>query len=287
MTKLTNETVWITGAGGLIGNWLVRLAPEHADGAEIIPLTRKDLELTDTSAVRRRFERERPSLVIHCAALSKSPECQANPALARLVNVDATARLADVAAEIPFIFFSSDLVFDGKAGNYDESAAVNPQSVYAETKVAAERVVMANPRHTVVRTSINGGVSPSGERGFNEQMRLGWRSGQTLRLFTDEYRSPIPAPVTARAVWELARRNRPGLYHLAGGERLSRLQIGQLLARRWPRLNPRFEAASLREYSGAPRSPDTSFDCAKIQALLSFPLPGLTAWLDANPTEIF
>jgi dTDP-4-dehydrorhamnose reductase len=287
MAKPTSETVWITGAGGLIGNWLVQLAPDGAAGARIIPLTRSDLELTDTPAVRRRFDQERPNLVIHCAALSKSPECQRNPELARLVNVDVTARLADVAAAVPFIFFSSDLVFDGKTGNYDESAAVNPQSVYAETKVAAERVVMANPRHTVVRTSINGGVSPSGERGFNEQMRLAWQSGQTLRLFTDEFRSPIPAPVTARAVWELARSNRPGLYHLAGGERLSRFQIGQLLAPRWPHLNPRFEAASLREYVGAPRSPDTSFNCAKIQALLSFPLPGLTAWLDANPAEVF
>jgi dTDP-4-dehydrorhamnose reductase len=281
------ETVWITGARGLIGNCLVQTAPAHAAGTRVIALARQDFDLTDSPAMRRRYEKDRPALVIHCAALSKSPECQANPELARRVNVEATARLAEIAADVPLIFFSTDLVFDGKIGNYDEFGAVNPLSVYAETKVEAERLVLANPRHTVVRTSINGGASPAGDRGFNEQMRAAWRAGQTLRLFTDEFRSPIAASATARAIWELARRNSPGLYHLAGSERLSRWQIGAILAKRWPQLNPLIEPASLREYRGAPRSPDTSLNCAKIQALLSFPLPGLTAWLDANPDEVF
>jgi dTDP-4-dehydrorhamnose reductase len=118
-------------------------------------------------------------------------------------------------------------------------------------------------------------------------MRRTWQAGQTLRLFTDEFRSPIAAEKTARAVWELAARSQPGLYHLAGSERLSRWQIGQLLAARWPQLKPRIEPGSLKEYHGAPRAPDTSLNCAKAQQLLSFPLPGLTQWLAAHPDEAF
>ncbi len=192
-----------------------------------------------------------------------------------------------MAADIPLFFLSSDLVFDGRTGNYDETAPVNPLSVYAETKVAAEQIILANPRHTVIRTSLNGGASPTGDRGFNEQMRRAWQAGQTLRLFTDEFRSPIPAEVTARAIWELAGQGRTGLYHLAGSERLSRWQIGQLLAARWPELQPRIEAGSLKDYAGPPRAPDTSLNCAKAQALLSFQLPGLTGWLSAHPDEAF
>jgi dTDP-4-dehydrorhamnose reductase len=79
----------------------------------------------------------------------------------------------------------------------------------------------------------------------------------------------------------------PGLYHVAGSERLSRWQIGQLLAGRWPQLKPRIEPGSLKEYSGAPRAPDTSLNCAKAQDLLSFPLPSLTEWLAAHPDEAF
>jgi dTDP-4-dehydrorhamnose reductase len=243
--------------------------------------------LTDTPAVRAEFRRQEPHLVIHCAALSKSPECEANPALARKLNVEVPALLAELAADIPLVFLSTDLVFDGRTGNYDEAAPVNPLSVYAETKATAEKVVLANPKHTVIRMSLNGGTSPTGDRGFNEQMRRAWQAGQNLRLFTDEFRSPIPAEVTARAIWELTVSHRPGLYHIAGSERLSRWQIGQLLAARWPQLKPRIERASLREYQGAPRAPDTSLNCAKAQRLLSFRLPGLTEWLNAHPDEAF
>jgi dTDP-4-dehydrorhamnose reductase len=281
------KTVWITGAGGLIGNYLVQSAPERAAGMKAIGLTRAMLELTDYAAVRETFRRQQPAVVIHCAALSESPACQADPALARGSNVEVTALLAELAGEIPFFFLSTDLVFDGKAGNYDESAPVNPLSVYAKTKAAAERIVLANPSHTVLRLSLNGGTSPKGDRGFNEQMRRAWQAGQTLRLFTDEFRNPIPAAVTAQAIWELAGREARGLYHLAGSERLSRCQIGELLAKRWPELHPRIEPASLREYAGAPRSPDTSLNCSKAQQLLSFRLPGLTEWLASHPDEIF
>lgn len=279
--------VWITGAGGLIGNYLVQTAPLCATSWRVAPITRAQFDLADFPAVRQAFRRQRPQLVIHCAALSRSPECQANPSSARKLNVDVTACLAELASEIPFFFFSSDLVFDGRQGAYDESASPNPLSVYAETKVAAERIVLANPRHTVIRTSLNGGTSPSSIRGFNEELRQAWSAGRTLRLFTDEFRSPTPAVATARAVWELAAQQRPGLYHVAGSERLSRWEIGRLIAARWPQLNPRLEPCSLREFEGAPRSPDTSLNSSKAQALLSFPLPGLTQWLAEHPDEPF
>ena len=276
---MSGRPLWITGARGLIGGWLVRTAPSRNLTDPVTGLTHDQLDLTDFPAVQAEFRRQNPQLVVHCAALSRSPECQSNPSLARKINVEATALLAELAAEIPFFFFSSDLVFDGRTGNYDETAVVNPLSVYAETKVAAERVVLANPKHTVVRTSLNCGESISGSRGFDEQLRCAWKAGQELRLFTDEFRSPIPAEATARAVWELAGQASSGIFHIAGSERLSRWQIGRLVAARYPALNPRIEPASLKEYTGAPRPPDTSLNCAKAQRFLSFQLPSLTEWL--------
>ncbi len=284
---MTRKIAWITGANGLIGSHFVRLAPLHAPAWQVHGLTRADFDLVDFPSVRDAFAREKPQLVIHCAALSRSPACQADPTLARRLNVEVTAQLAELAADIPFFFFSSDLVFDGRQGNYDESAATNPLSVYAETKVAAEQIVLANPKHTVIRASLNGGVSPTGDRSFNEEMRRAWQEGRTLKFFTDEFRTPLPAAVTARAVWELVARNQPGLYHVAGAERLSRWQIAHLIAARWPQLHPKLEAASLKDYEGPPRPADASLNCAKVQELLSFPLPGLTKWLAAHPNEPF
>ena len=274
--------VWITGAGGLIGNYLVQTAAQFAPQFQVVGLTRAQLDLTDYAAVRAEFQRQQPQLFIHCAAMSRSPDCQANPVLARKLNTEVPAQLAGIALKIPFVFFSTDLVFDGKQGHYDESAASHPLSVYAETKVAAERIVLANPRHSVVRVSLNFGTSSTGDRSFAEETRRAWEAGKTLKLFTDEFRSPIPVEATARAVWELAAANQPGLYHLGGAERLSRWEIGQLLAVFWPEVNARMEPGSLREYQGAPRPADTSLNCAKIQKLLGAPLPRFSEWIRAN-----
>jgi dTDP-4-dehydrorhamnose reductase len=284
---MNGALAWITGAGGLIGNFLVQTAAEFDPKRHVLGLTRPELDLSDFPAVRLRFKNERPGLIIHCAALSRSPACQANPELARRLNVDVTAHLSELASEIPFVFFSTDLVFDGKQGHYEEASPINPLSVYAQTKAQAEQIVLANPKHTVVRTSLNGGLSPTRDRGFNEQLRLAWEQGKSLTLFTDEFRCPIPAIETARTVWRLVGQNRPALYHVAGGERLSRWQIGQLVAARCPQLQPKMVPGSAADYPGAPRSLDTSLNCGKLERLLTIRLPGLTDWVAAHPDEPF
>lgn len=281
------RVIWITGAAGLIGNELARRARAGAFRAAVHELAREELELTDFQAVARRFASDRPDLIIHCAALSRSPDCQADPARARRENVEVTRTLAGLGAEIAFVFFSTDLVFDGRRGGYREEDALNPLSVYGETKAVAEGLVLANPAHLVVRTSLNGGRSLRGDRGFNEELRRAWAAGRATRLFVDEFRSPIAAAATAAAVWELACQRVSGIYHVAGAERLSRWEIGQLLAERWRALRPELLPGSLREYTGAPRPPDTSLDCGKAQRRLSFPLPRFSEWLRAQPPGAF
>jgi dTDP-4-dehydrorhamnose reductase len=283
----TNPVVWVTGAGGLIGNYLVQTSRAGAPASSVIGLTREQLDLLDFPSVQRRFKQEKPSLVIHCAAITKSQTCQVQPELARKLNVEVTRFLAELAADATFVFFSTDLIFDGRKGNYAETDPANPLGVYAETKIAAEAIVAAHPRHLIIRTSLNGGRSPTGDRGFNEVLVQAWRAGRTVSLFEDEFRSPIAASETARAVWELIAYGATGTFHVAGAERLSRLQIGERLAARWASLNPRINRSSLKSYSGPPRAPDTSLNCAKAERLLSFPLPGLTDWLAANPNESF
>ena len=284
---MDNCVCWITGAAGLIGNCLLQTSRAEAPASSIVGLTRAQLDLLDFPAVVKRFNAEKPALVIHCAAMSKSPVCQQQPELARRLNVEVTRVLAELAADATFVFFSTDLVFDGRKGNYIETDAPNPLSIYAETKVAAEAIVARHPRHLIIRTSLNGGTSPTGDRGYNEELVRAWREGRAVTSFEDEFRSPIAAVETARAVWELIARGATGTYHVAGAERLSRLEIGQLLAKRWPALNPKIQASSLKTYAGPPRSPDTSLDCRKAQNLLSFPLPGFREWLATHPDEVF
>ena len=269
----------VTGAGGLIGHYLVSQAPTSAPEWHVFGLTREHTDLFHHRVTKDIFAELRPKLIIHCAALSRSRDCEADPALAKRLNVDVTAQLAHLARDIPFVFFSTDLVFDGTKGNYREEDPPSPMSVYGETKVQAEQIVLANPNHTVIRTSLNAGVSLTQDRSFVEEMCRAWEAGKTLTLFTDEFRSPIPVTATAKAVWELVGMQRPGLYHLAGAERLSRWEIGQLVAERFRELNPKLKPGSAKKYAGNPRPLDTSLDSSKIQRLLSFPLPRFGEWL--------
>jgi dTDP-4-dehydrorhamnose reductase len=286
--SLIEPLAWVTGASGLIGNYLVQTAPRFAPHWRVRALTRDQLDLLDFAAVRREFQKDKPQLIIHCAAISVVAETQRNPELARRVNVEVTRQLSELAAEIPFVFFSTDLVFDGRKGDYVETDAPNPLHLYGETKLAAEELVLRNSRHLVVRTSINGGVSPAGNRAFNEELRRSMQSsGQGMKLFTDEFRCPIPAIETARAVWELAQKNCSGIYHVAGAEKLSRLEIGELLIKRWPEVKTKIASGSTKDFPGPPRALDTSLNISKVQKILSSPLPGLGGWLAANPNEEF
>ncbi|MDB6056751.1 MAG: putative dTDP-4-dehydrorhamnose reductase [Verrucomicrobiales bacterium] len=279
----TPISVWVTGEGGFVGNAIVRSARD----SNVISLTRREIDLTDFHAVSARFRQDKPDFIIHTAAMARSPDCQANPTLSRKINVAATAHLAGLAQNIGFIFFSTDLVFDGKKGNYVETDEPNPLSVYAETKVAAEQIILRNPQHTVVRCSLVFGASPKGNHSFNEDLRAAWNAGKTTKLFHDEYRTPIHVDLVARAIWEIVAQKHSGLFHLAGAEKFSRLQLGELVAARYPELTPRIESCSLREYQGPPRPRDASLNCAKLQSLVSFKLAGLNEWLEQHPDAGF
>jgi dTDP-4-dehydrorhamnose reductase len=278
-----SSNVWITGANGLIGKYLVQAAPQWAPDWRVRALTRSEVDLLDFKAVTNLFKKESPQLIIHCAAMTVVADVQKNPEQARRVNCEVTRHLSSLAGDSRLIFFSTDLVFDGRRGNYAEGDEVNPLTLYGETKVLAERIVLENPRHLVIRTSLNGGLSATGNRAFNEQLRNSlMAAGQGMTLFTDEFRCPIPAVETVRAVWELAIKNCAGLYHVAGAEKLSRWQIAQALLSRWGDAGAKIRPGSAKDFAGPPRALDTSLDIARIQSILSRPLPGLTQWLAAN-----
>ena len=273
----------ITGAAGLIGQYLVKTASRLAPGWAVQRLSRAELELTETSKVEARIHALKPDLLIHCAALSRTKACEQNPDEARRINVEVTAHLAQLSQDIPFIFLSSGEVFDGKTGWYGEEDEPNPINVYGQTKLEAEQAVLRNPRHTVVRIVLTAGTSETGDRSFVEEMCRTAKAGKDVTLYADEFRCPLPAAVIARTVWELVDRKQPGLYHLGGSERLSRWEIGETLLPWCPELKGHLIKGSARNHVGSPRPADLSLRCDKIQRLLSFPIPGFREWLAGRP----
>lgn len=272
--------VIVTGAAGLIGSYLVKNAARWAPGWDVRGISRADLDLTDAVAVEKAYQQLSPRAMIHCAALSRTKDCEQNPQRARRINVEATAHLASLAKGIPFFFLSSGEVFDGQRGWYREDDKPSPINVYGHTKLEAEQRVLHNPRHTVVRIVLTAGMSQQGDRSFVGDMCRAARNGQRVTLYGDEFRCPLPAGAIARAIWELLTRDAPGLYHLGGRDRLSRWGIGQALLPWYPELQGCLVQGSSRTHVGAPRPTDLSLNCDKIQSLLSFPLPGFRRWLE-------
>ena len=269
----------ITGAAGLIGQYLVKTASRWAPGWDVLGLSRAELDLTERSNLETRIHALKPNLLIHCAALSRTKDCEQDPEQARRINVEATAHLARLSQDIPFIFLSSGEVFNGRTGWYGETDEPNPINVYGQTKLEAEQAVLQNPGHTVVRIVLTAGMSESGDRSFVEDMCRAAKAGKDVTLYADEFRCPLPAGVIARAVWELMGHEEPGLYHLGGSERLSRWEIGQALLPCYPELRGRLVEGSAQTHVGSLRPADLSLRCDKIKGLLSFRIPGFCEWL--------
>ncbi len=214
------------------------------------------VDLTTPSGVREVVEREQPSAVFFCAY------DKGNPA----VTVDAAVAAARAAAArtARFVFFSSDLVFDGRAGSYGEDAPTGPLSPYGAMKLEAEALVAAeHPGALIVRTSILVGESGVMLRPAFECDAM--VRGQAVTLYRDEWRSPVHVDDVARAAWELCVLDIGGVYHVAGA-RLSRLELGRVLCAMF-----RFSPALVREADRpASRPRDTSLDSHRAAALLGW-----------------
>ena len=144
--------VLITGAGGQLGQDLVRTCADAGD--EVIACDRARLDLTDRDAVYQAITATRPDAVLHAGAWTAVDACQDDPERAFLTNALATGWVADASRRVGahLVALSTDYVFDGtKAEPYHEWDDPSPQSVYGRSKLGGERE--ADPSHTIVRTS--------------------------------------------------------------------------------------------------------------------------------------
>ncbi len=229
----------VTGATGFLGWNLSRTAQGQWDVYGIARRNRRQIEgvnlrrtdLTYLSEIKKNLQEIRPDAVIHAAAESKPNFCQLNPEQSRRINVEATVNLASLCADlgIPFVFISSDLVFDGLKPPYKEDDPVCPVSIYGEQKAEAERAVLNRyPRALVCRTALMFGDAAPGAASFIQPMIEEMKNGRDIFLFTDEHRTPVSAADAARGIL-LGLYKTKGILHIGGLERISRFDFGKLL----------------------------------------------------------
>jgi dTDP-4-dehydrorhamnose reductase len=224
-------TVLVVGASGLVGSALMRALALDAVGTfhtRTAPGLRA-LDAADAKALSALISETRSDLVFFPAANPDVEWCEAHPDDAFAANVAPALAALEVArsAGARFVFFSSDYVFDGVAGPYDETAAPAPLSVYGHHKLEVEsRVLSAGG--TVVRTStVYGPERPPGKN-FVLRVIATLRSGTRLRVPSDQFSTPTWADDLARGACAVA--SRGGIWHVAGPDYLPRDRLAALVA---------------------------------------------------------
>ena len=170
--------ILVTGASGLLGiNLALEAAKQHNVFGQVnsnpictdsFSILTKDL--LEPGAVEDLLDWAQPDWVIHCAALANIDACEKDPLLARELNTEIPRRLARHCRKggARLLHVSTDAVFDGLTGGYEEEDSPNPLSTYAETKLTAEYAVSETyPEALIARVNLFG-WSLSGQRSLGE-----------------------------------------------------------------------------------------------------------------------
>jgi dTDP-4-dehydrorhamnose reductase len=232
--------VLVTGAGGRLGGRLAALLASRfrvTAGVRTSPgpagLPALALDVADPASVATALSATRWAAVLHCAALADADACERDPDAAERLNEGACRTLAAacVARGVGLVALSTDLVLPGERPYSSESDPAAPASVYGRTKRAGEQAILAaDPSFAVARVALVAGRTHGPHPSASEAIAWALDEGRPLRLFTDQYRTPVDPESVADALTALLSGGAGGLYHLGGPERLSRFELGLRVA---------------------------------------------------------
>lgn len=220
----------LTGAGGMLARGLAS-ALETRDWP-FTALTRADLDVTDGEAVYTAVSRDRPDVILHCAAYTRVDDAEHETGKAFEVNAESVRYVARAANEIGalLVYPGTDYVFDGEAKTpYPTYARTNPINAYGRSKLAGESAAREAARHLIVRLSWLYG---SGGRNFVRTMATRFASGQTARVVDDQVGSPTAVGDAADLMLRLIEREATaGVYHVTNAGFCSWFDLARETAR--------------------------------------------------------
>jgi dTDP-4-dehydrorhamnose reductase len=207
-----SQKVLVTGAGGQLGQELMRSAPP---GFDCVGLDRSMLDIGDLDAVLALVRRENPQILINAAAYTAVDKAESEPALARRVNTNGPANLARACLELNtrLLHVSTDFIFDGESSSpYGPTDTPAPVGEYGRGKLAGEREVLAIASAAlIIRT---GWVySIFGSNFVKTMLRLMAERDQ-LSVVADQVGTPTWAGGLAKAIWAASSQQElAGIYH--------------------------------------------------------------------------
>lgn len=213
--KHQRAPILVAGGGGAFASAVVREC--ELRGLEVEALTRAGLDIADPDSVAHALDRVRPWAVVNAAGFTRVARAETAVEQCWRDNVVGAATLADAChgKGVPFLGFSSHLVFDGRrASAYTENDAVAPLGIYGMSKAAAEDAVLSRcPGALVVRAGPAFG--PWHERNLLAELERRLAAGETRILVPDSVVTPSYVPDLVSRSLDLLIDGEAGLWHLA------------------------------------------------------------------------
>lgn len=229
----------VVGAGGQIGGCLIELLPRETTVGTWVTVPVQDAvyfqlaDVTaDASAVSTLFERVRPDVIYVTAGMTNAEACEANPDRAMLLNCHAPAEMASLANErgIRTVWYSSEYVFGATGGPHTEASDPDPLSVYGRSKLAGESAIRsASSDALIIRTTTVYGPELHGKN-FAYRLAAALREETRIDVPSDQVSTPSYNRDLAAATINLVAAGMSGVVHLAGNERMSRVDLARRLA---------------------------------------------------------
>ncbi|MGA8185893.1 MAG: NAD(P)-dependent oxidoreductase [Terriglobia bacterium] len=217
----------VTGSTGLFGHGLVEVISRRHTAFSV---GRAEADITRFDEVRATFQKLRPDVVVHAAAIPSPDVCETDPAQAYLVNVHGTRHVAEAAKEVgaAVAYISTDAVYDGekKTPYVETDPAISP-TVYGRTKLRGERLVAALPTYWIFRVCLLFGP---GKVNFIEKGLRAMAAGQPYVVASDQVGNALNTLDGAEKILEVVERGRSGLYHLTNSGTCSRYDIAKYAA---------------------------------------------------------
>ena len=225
------QTVLVTGAGGFVGTYLLKILSTHykiiatsrsaiADNINNPLVCFEHLDFRDAHDVTTLVNKHKPHIIIHAGAMSKPDDCELNKDLAYDTNLTGTKNLLRAAAAHKsfFVFLSTDFVFDGVDGFYKEDDPTGiPVNYYGQTKLLAESAVKEYAHGwSIVRTVLVYGKPLAGRNNILTLVKDKLEREETYNVFDDQVRTPTYVEDLVHALKTIIDLRKEGLFHISG-----------------------------------------------------------------------
>jgi dTDP-4-dehydrorhamnose reductase len=283
--------VLITGASGLLGltlcmetyqeHQVTGIVHTHSVRSKHFEVIQADL--ADFDALVRILDQVQPEVIVHTAAMANIDQCEMQPEAALRINALLPGKLAQISqrAGIHLVHISTDAVFDGKKGNYQEYDPPAPLGVYARSKLAGEQAVLENDGRAIVARVNFYGWSLSGERSLAEWFIRNLSAGNPVKGFTDVFFCPLLVNDLAKLLVEMISFKLHGIFHVVSSECTSKYAFGLRIARRFGLDENLIHPTSVSDGGLlAARSPNLSLCSEKLCTVLGKPTPDQDEGID-------